>query len=68
MDLFLVLPIVLIVLVALWALVVKMLGAKDRRDDEDDLPPTGAVAVNDTPCRCMECYDCLRVGALVAAV
>jgi hypothetical protein len=46
MDLFLVLPVVLIVLVALWALVVKMVNDKGRRDD-DDLPPTGGVSASD---------------------
>jgi hypothetical protein len=44
MDLVLVLPVILIGVVALWALIVKMINSKDRRED-DDYPPTGGAVV-----------------------
>jgi hypothetical protein len=43
MDLCLTLPLIIIGLLAFWALIVKMVDSKDRRDD-DDLPPTGGVS------------------------
>lgn len=66
MDLFLALPLIVIFLLAFWALVVKMVNVKDRRDD-DDLPPTGAVSSSDADVATATAVACLAVSSAVCA-